>query len=54
MGTYFLKHCLHKVQHYRLTGGLLEGEVVIYLFYVWYKGVGKVRDISGEELALSS
>ena len=34
MSTYFLHHCLHKLYPGRLTGCFLEGEGVIYSFYV--------------------
>ena len=34
ISTHFLPHGIHKVQTVRLACGLLEGEGVIYLFYV--------------------
>ena len=45
LGNYFLPRCFQKFQPARLTGGFLEGEGVIYFFYVWDQGVSKVGDI---------
>ena len=45
MITYLLPHFIYKVQTVRLTGGFLESEGVIYLFYILYQGVSKVEEI---------
>ena len=50
MSTYFLPHFLHKFQPVRLTGGLCEGEVIIYCLYVGGQGVENFAGIIWREL----
>ena len=45
MSTYFLSQCLHKVHPVRLTGGLFEGEDIIYCLYDVGQGVVEVGEI---------
>ena len=45
IGNYIFYHILHKVQNVRLNGGLLEGEVIVYLFYIGCQGISEVDDI---------
>ena len=45
MSIYLLSYCLHKVQPFRLTGGLFEGESIISFLYVGCQGVSEVGEI---------
>ena len=45
MSTYLLPNFLQKVHHVRLTGGLIEGEGIIYCLYDGARGFSEVGGI---------
>ena len=45
MSTYLLPNSLHKLHPVWLTGSFLKSEGLIYFFYIWDQGVGKVGNI---------
>ena len=45
MSTYLLPNFIHRVHHVRLTGGLIEGEGIIYCLYDGARGFSEVGGI---------
>ena len=54
MCTYLISHCLHKVKIARLTGGLFEGEGIIFVSIMEARGLTILGIVFGEDLDISS